>query len=71
MPGLRRRDCERAQIQSHRATLKSFLVESDGFEGIEYSVMTALIVGAVLIPLTLMTSAMNDAFVNIASIIFI
>lgn len=71
MPRLRRRDFERAWIQSHGGTLKSFLLESDGFEGIEYSVMTALIVGAVVAVLTLMALAMNDAFVNIASIIFI
>ncbi len=75
MRGLGRPGCERARIRRHEQelgeTLKGFLVESDGLEGIEYSVMTALIVGAMVTALTLMSLAMHDSFVSIAGTIFI
>lgn len=75
MRGLGRRGFERVRIRRHEQgfgeMLKSFLVESDGLEGIEYSVMTALIVGAVVTASTLMSLAMHDSFVSIAGTIFI
>lgn len=75
MRGLGQRSCERARIRRHEQgfgeMLKSFLVKSDGFETIEYGVMTALIVGAVVTASTLMSLAMHDSFVSIAGTIFI
>lgn len=75
MRGLGRRGFERVRIRRHEQgfgeMLKSFLVKSDGFETIEYGVMTALIVGAVVTALTLMTLAMHDTFAGVAGTIFI
>ncbi len=48
--------------------LKRFLVESDGFESIEYSVMTALIVGSVVIALVIMMVVITDTFANAATL---
>jgi len=52
-----------------RRKLARFVREADGFEGIEYAVMTALIVGAILAALLSLGIAMNNQVGDITSIV--
>ncbi len=48
------------------ATFRRFLVRTDGFEMIEYGVMTAIIVGAVVIALVLMMVVVSNSYADVA-----
>ena len=49
--------------------MKRFCRESDGFEGIEYSVMAALIVSALVTVLVLMMTSVTDTFDLVTTIV--
>ena len=51
------------------ATFKRFLVRTDGFEMVEYGVMTAMIVGAVIIALVLMMVVVSNSFAQVAALL--
>lgn len=71
MPRLRRSDNKHDRIQRHtqgvgmkriHRILKRFYSESDGLEGVEFSVLTAVIIGTVVVVLTIMMIAVNGTF---------
>jgi len=51
------------------ATFKRFLTESEGFEMIEYGVMTAMIVGAVVVALISMMIVIGNTFAEVATLL--
>lgn len=51
------------------ATLKRFLTETDGFEMVEYGVMTAIIVGAVVVALISMMIVIGDTYAEVATLL--
>ena len=61
-----RKDERDPVTKKFRGTFKRFLKETDGFETIEYSIMTALIIGAISITLVLMMVVITDTFADAA-----
>lgn len=51
------------------ATFKRFFTETDGFEMVEYGVMTAIIVGAVVVALISMMIVIGDTFAEVATLL--
>lgn len=58
-----------AVVKRTGAMLKRFRTESDGFEGVEYSVMMALIIGALVSVLVLMMASVTDTFETVTTIV--
>ena len=56
-------------LKKFTETFKRFLVRTDGFEMIEYGVMTAIIVGAVVITLVLMMVVVSNSFAQVAALL--
>ena len=50
-------------------TLKRFLTGTDGFETVEYGIMTSLIIGGVVLALVLMMVTITDTFANAAMLL--
>ena len=50
-------------------TFKRFFTETDGFEMVEYGVMTAIIVGAVVVALISMMIVIGDTFAEVATLL--
>lgn len=78
MPRIAQRHSKRLWIQKNErglgmkkfgATFKRFLVRTDGFEMVEYGVMTAMIVGAVIIALVLMMVVVSNSFAQVAALL--
>ena len=63
---VRRRELEMKKFGSG---LNRFLNATDGFEMIEYGIMTALIVGAIVAALVLMMVTVTDTFANVALLV--
>ncbi len=51
------------------ATLRRFFTETDGFEMVEYGVMTAMIVGAVVVALISMMIVIGNTFAEVATLL--
>lgn len=49
--------------------MKRFRTESDGFEGIEYSVMVALIIGSLVLVLVLMMATVTNTFAEVSTVV--
>ena len=52
-----------------KALLKRFISEEHGLENIEYAVMAALIVGAIVLAIVGLTGAMTGVFLNTQEIV--
>ncbi len=50
-------------------TFKRFFTETDGFEMVEYGVMTAIIVGAVVVALISMMIVIGNTFAEVATLL--
>ena len=77
MPRLRLVHLKRTRIQRDErgfgmkkmgGTFKRFLKETDGLETAEYGIMTALIIGAIVVTLVLLMVTITDTFANAASL---
>lgn len=57
------------ETKSFGGTLRRFSSATDGFEMVEYAVMTALIVGGIVMAVVLMMVAVTDTFANAALVV--
>ena len=64
-----RKDDRGIGMKKIAATLRRFLTETHGFEMVEYGVMTAIIVGAVVVALISMMIVIGDTFAQVAALL--
>ena len=64
-----RKDDRGIGMKKIAATLRRFFTETDGFEMVEYGVMTAMIVGAVVVALISMMIVIGNTFAEVATLL--
>ena len=64
-----RKDDRGIGMKKIAATLRRFFTETDGFEMVEYGVMTAIIVGAVVVALISMMIVIGDTYAEVATLL--
>ena len=62
------RDKSDSPMKEMHGTLKRFLKETDGLETAEYGIMTALIIGAIIVTLMLLMVTITDTFASAAGL---